>query len=140
VNLDNTRTDGVETEVDLRLTSSLTAHAAYAYADAIDLDTERQLLRVPRNSGSFSLDWTEGRWQADFTFRTEGRDADIDPSTFVPSTRPGFAVANMAAAYALTPQVELTARVDDIADTHYQEVLGYGEPKRMFWFGIRAKS
>jgi vitamin B12 transporter len=139
VNLDNTRTDGLEAEADVRLTRSLSAHAEYAYTNATDLVANTQMLRVPRNAGSVSLDWAAGRWEADFTLRAEGKDADIDPSTFVPTPRPGFVLANISGAYALTPQIQLTARIEDIADTHYQEVLGYGEPKRMFWFGIRAK-
>jgi vitamin B12 transporter len=139
VNLDNTRTDGAEAEVDLRLTQSLTAHAEYAYTNATDLEAGTQMLRVPRNAGSVSLDWTHHRWQADFTLRSEGKDADEDPSTFLPATRPGFTLATVSGSYALSPNLQLTARVEDIADTHYQEVLGYGEPKRMLWFGIRAK-
>jgi len=139
VNLDNTRTDGAEAEVDLRLSRSLTAHAEYAYTNATDLEAGTQMLRVPRNAGSIGLDWAAGRWQANVTLRAEGRDADIDPSTFITMARPGFALANIAGSYALTPNLQLTARVEDIADSHYQEVLGYGEPKRMFWFGIRAR-
>ena len=139
VNLDSTRTDGAEAEVDLRLTQSLTAHAEYAYTNATDLEAGTQMLRVPRNAGSVSLDWTHHRWQADFTLRSEGKDADEDPSTFLPATRPGFTLATVSGSYALSPNLQLTARVEDIADTHYQEVLGYGEPKRMLWFGIRAK-
>ena len=139
VNLDNTRTDGAEAEVDAQLASSLTAHAEYAYANATDLVAGTQMLRVPRNTGSVSLDWARGRWQADVAVRAEGSDADIDPATFVPTPRPGFVLGDIAASYALTPKLQLTARVEDVADTHYQEVLGYGEPRRMFWFGLRAK-
>jgi len=139
VNLDNTRTDGAEVELDLRLTRTLSAHAGYAYTNATDLDADTQMLRVPRNSGSVSLDWAEGRWAADFTLRSEGKDADEDPSTFLPATRPGFTLADISGSYALSPSLQLTARMEDIADTHYQEVLGYGEPKRMIFFGIRAK-
>jgi vitamin B12 transporter len=139
VNLDNTRTDGAEAEVDVWLTQGLSAHAGYAYTNATDLDADTQMLRVPRNTGSVSLDWAKGRWQAEFALRSEGKDADEDPSTFLPATRPGFTLADISGSYALSPSLQLTARVEDIADTHYQEVLGYGEPKRLFFFGIRAK-
>ncbi|HZZ87421.1 MAG TPA: TonB-dependent receptor [Caulobacteraceae bacterium] len=139
VNLDRTRTNGLEAEVDVRLTHSLSAHAGYAYTDARDLDAGAQLVRVPRNTGSVGLDWAEGRWQANVTVRAEGEDADIDPSTFAPAIRPGFVVANIAGAYELTRWLQLTARVEDVADRRYEEVLGYGEPKRMVWFGVRAK-
>src|SRR5262249_1092538 len=45
----------------------------------------------------------------------------------------------LSGAYALTPHIDLTARIQDLADTHYQEALGYGEPRRMFFIGFRAK-
>jgi vitamin B12 transporter len=139
VNLDKTRTDGAEVEIDARLTRELSLHAEYAYTNATDLDANTQMLRVPRNTGSVSLDWAHRRWQADVTLRSEGKDADEDPSTFLPATRPGFTLVNLSGAYELTPRLQLTARIEDVGGTHYEEALGYGEPKRMFLFGIRAK-
>jgi vitamin B12 transporter len=139
VNIDSTRTDGVEASADAKLTRQLSLEVEYAYTDARDLDADTQMLRVPRNSGSASLDWNSGRWHAAVSVRGEGQDADINPSTFIPEPRPGFVLANFAGAYDLNSRVQLTARIDDIVNTHYQEVLGYGEPKRLIFFGIRAK-
>jgi len=139
VNIDRTRSTGLEAELDARLTPNLTLQGEYAYTDAVDLTAGLPMLRVPRNAGSLSLLWNSRRWQAALTARAEGSDADENPSTFLPQMRPGFVVASLAGAYALTPHLDLTARVEDIADTHYQEVLGYGEPRRMIFLGFRAK-
>jgi vitamin B12 transporter len=139
VNLARTRTDGLEAEAHAQLSGSLSVDAEYAYTDAIDLVAHTQMLRVPRNAGSVTLNWTHGHWQAAFTVRAEGADADINPSTFVPQRRPGFVIANLAGSYALTPRLELTARIDDIANTRYEEALGYGEPRQMIFFGVRAR-
>ena len=139
VNIDNTRTHGLELEASARLTRNLTLQGEYAYTDAIDLDADTEMLRVPRDSGSVSLLWNSHRWQAALTVRSEGPDADENPSTFLPQERPGFAVVNLSGAYSLTPHLDLTARVNDIANTHYEEVLGYGEPKSMIMIGFRAK-
>jgi vitamin B12 transporter len=140
VNIDDTRTDGLEATARARITDNLSLDAEYAYTDAVDLDAMTQMLRVPRNAGSVTLNWTQGRWQASVTVRAEGKDADINPSTFAPQERPGFVIANLAASYALTPKLDLTARIDDIANTRYEEALGYGEPRQMLFFGIRARS
>jgi vitamin B12 transporter len=86
-----------------------------------------------------TLDWRRRRWQASLTIRAEGPDADINPSTFAPQRRPGFVLANLAGAYSLTPHVDLTARIEDIAGARYEEALGYGEPRRMIFIGVRAK-
>ncbi len=139
VNLDRTRSTGVEAELDARLTPNLTLQGEYAYTDAVDLGAGTQMLRVPRDSGSVSLLWNSRRWQAALTIRAEGPDADINPSTFAPQTRPGFVLASLSGAYSLSRRLDLTARVEDIANTRYEEALGYGEPRRMIFLGLRAK-
>lgn len=139
MNIDATRTDGLELQASARLSRNLTLDGEYAYTDAVDLASHTEMLRTPRNSGSVTLAWASGRWRAELTARSEGPDADINPSTFVPETRPGFALVGLSGAYDLTPHVQLTARIEDFGNTHYEEVLGYGEPRRMIFFGIRAK-
>jgi vitamin B12 transporter len=139
VNLDRTRSTGLTVELDARLTQDLTLEGEYAYTDAVDLSAGTPMLRVPRNAGSISLDWHSRRWQAMLTVRAEGPDADENPSSFLPQTRPAFVVASLSGAYSLSRHLDLTARVQDIADTRYEEVLGYGEPRRMIFLGFRAK-
>jgi vitamin B12 transporter len=138
-NIDDTRTNGLELEASARLTRNLTLQGEYAYTNAVDLQAETEMLRVPRDSGSVSLEWTSHRWRADLTARSEGPDADENPSTFLPQERPGFVVVNLSGAYSLTPRLDLTARINDIANTRYEEVLGYGEPKSMILIGFRAR-
>ena len=140
VNVDHTRSTGLEAELDARLTPNLTLQGAYAYTDARDLGAGTEMLRVPRNSGSVSLLWNSRRWEAALTIRGEGEDADVNPSTFAPQTRPGFVVASLSGAYSLSRRLDITARVEDIANTRYEEALGYGEPRQMFFLGFRARS
>ena len=92
---------------------------------------------MPRDAGSVSLLWNLGAFNGAVTVRSESSQADVDPNTFLPALRPGFVLADIAAGYRLNRNLELTARVTNVADTHYQEVLGYGEPRRMFLFGVR---
>jgi outer membrane cobalamin receptor len=139
LNLAHTRSRGVEVDADAKLTPSLTLEAGYAYTDARDLAGGGELLRTPRNSGSLALFWAQGPWRATFALRGEGDDADIDPSTFIPTRRPGFTVATLAGGYVVRPGLELTARVDNVVDAHYQAVLGYGEPRLRVLIGLRAK-
>ncbi len=139
INIDRTRTTGAELEVDARLMDRLTLQGTYAYTDAVDLGAGTPMLRVPRDTGSASLIWNDGRWGADLTVRAEGPDADEDPSTFSPATRPGFVIVSLAGSYALAHNLDLTARIEDIANTRYEEALGYGEPGQMLFIGIRAK-
>ena len=61
-------------------------------------------------------------------------------STFSASRRKGFVVADIAGGWKLSDTVELTARIENIGDTHYQESLGYGEAGRGVFVGIRVKT
>jgi vitamin B12 transporter len=137
LNIDRAQSSGVETDVSARLTRSLTLKGEYSHTDAIDVSTGASLPRVPRDAGSVSLLWNLGAFNGAVTVRSESSQADVDPNNFLPALRPGFVLADIAAGYRLNRNLELTARVTNVADTHYQEVLGYGEPRRMFLFGIR---
>jgi vitamin B12 transporter len=140
VNIDSTLSTGVEADLEARLTDQLTVRANYAYTDAVDRSTGARLIRVPEHAGSVSLEWTGKRLSGALTLRAEGDQADSDPSTFLPAIRPGFAVVNLSGAYKLTDRLELTGRVENLTDRHYQEALGYGEPRIAAYFGFRVRN
>lgn len=133
VNVARTRTDGVELEGRALLGRGFDLSLAYAWTDARDQTTDARLLRVPENSGSATLGWTGDRLSGALTVRAE---SDQDDSGGV---RDGFVTANLNGSYALTDAVTLTARVENLGDTHYQQVLGYGEPGRSGYVGIRLR-
>ena len=133
VNVAETRTDGVELEGRARLGGGFDLNLAWAWTDARDQTTGARLLRVPENSGSATLGWTGERLSGALTVRGE---SDQDDSGGV---RDGFVVANLNGSYALTDTVTLTARLENLGDTHYQQVLGYGEPGRSGFVGIRLR-
>ncbi|HZZ35006.1 MAG TPA: TonB-dependent receptor [Caulobacteraceae bacterium] len=139
VNIDRTLSTGVEADLEARLSERLTLKANYAYTDAVDRSTGARLLRVPEHAGSASLMWNGARWSGALTVRAEGEQADSDPSTFLPAIRKGFVLADLAGGYRVTEKVEITARVENLADRHYQEALGYGEPGRAVYVGVRLR-
>ena len=83
------------------------------------------------------MGWTGDRVSGALTVRAEG-DQD-DSGGFSTVAREGFVTANLNAAYELTDQVTLTARIENLADEHYQQVFGYGEPGRSGYVGIRLR-
>lgn len=133
INVARTRSDGVELEGRALIGAGFDLTLAYAWTDAQDRTTGARLLRVPEHAGSATLGWTGDRLSAALTVRAEG---DQDDSGGV---RDGFVTANLNAAYDLTDNVTLTARVENLADEHYQQVLGYGEPGRSGYVGIRLR-
>ncbi|MDP3370708.1 MAG: TonB-dependent receptor [Brevundimonas sp.] len=133
VNIARTTTDGVELEGRARLGGGFDLSLAYAWTDARDETTGARLLRVPEQAGSATLGWSGDRLSGALTVRSE---SDQDDSGGV---REAFVTANLNASYAVTDRVALTARIENLADERYQQVLGYGEPGRSGYVGIRLR-
>jgi vitamin B12 transporter len=132
-NIDRTRARGVEAEGLAVLAPGLVARANWSWTDAVDQSTGDQLLRVPKNQGSLTLEWTHGRGRAALTVRDESTQADAG------GTRPGFVTAALNTGWRLSDKLEATLRLVNLADTHYEEALGYGEPRRSAYVGLRLR-
>ncbi len=139
INIARTRSKGVEAEANLKLTDSLNLKLGYANLDAVDRATGLTLLRNPKNSGSAALFWDQGPWGAALTVRAESSQADTAVDGFSRATRKSFATADLAGSYAVNDHVTLTARIENLADERFQESLGYGEPGRAVYVGVRLK-
>ena len=137
INVAKTRSDGFELEGRALLGAGFDLTLAYAWTDAKDRTTGARLLRVPEHAGSATLGWTGDRVSGALTVRAEG-DQD-DSGGFSTVAREGFVTANLNAAYELTDKVTLTARIENLADEHYQQVFGYGEPGRSGYVGVRLR-
>jgi vitamin B12 transporter len=137
VNIAETRTDGIEVEGRAALGAfwggGFDLTVAYAWTDARDETTDARLLRVPEHAGSATLGWSGERLSGALTVRAEGDQDDAG------GVRDGFVTANLNASYALTDQVSLTARIENLADERYQQVFGYGEPGRSAYVGVRLR-
>lgn len=140
VNLERTLTKGIEASAQAQLMDGVNLRAAYAWTDAIDATTGLELYRAPEHTGSVSLDWAWGPASGALTVRAESEQADIDPTTFSRSQRDGFVTADAAMAWMLGDGVEFTARIENLADEDYQEVLGYGEAGRSVFAGFRFRN
>lgn len=136
-NIARTRTLGVEVQADAILGAGFKLHGAYAYTDAQDRSTGAWLLRIPRDQASAVLSWQGGRLGGALTVRAEGKQADADPDTFATTVRRGFVTADIAGSYEVRPGLNLTARIENLLDKTYQQVLGYGEPGIAGYLGVR---
>jgi vitamin B12 transporter len=133
VNVARTVTDGVELEALALLGQGFDLSLAGAWTDARDERTGARLLRVPEQAGSATLGWTGRRLSGALTVRGEGDQDDAG------GIRPGFITANLNGAWVLTEAVTLTVRLENLADSRYQQVFGYGEPGRAGFVGIRLR-
>ena len=94
------------------------------------LDTEDQdgleLLRRPEWSSSLSFNGRIGeRVRGDLSVLYVGERADIDPVTFARTRIGSYVSAHLGVSYELIAGLEVTARVQNLADEDYEEVAGY---------------
>ncbi|MCC6303837.1 MAG: TonB-dependent receptor [Rhodobacteraceae bacterium] len=119
---------GLELEATLPLGERATLGLAYTLTDTRTAAGTR-LPRVPRHQGSITLD---GR----ITDRLAGQIAVIGAADVIDGGAPlgDFAVVNASLRYEVNDTTEAELRVENLFDTHYQRIRGYGTPG----FGIFA--
>jgi outer membrane receptor protein involved in Fe transport len=98
------------------------------------------LLRRPRHQVSLNVGWTASRGNVFADVNARGETLDAEPA-FGPSgglyDNPGYAVVNVGGAFRVVRGVEAFARILNLFDRAYEEVLGFPAPGRMFFAGIR---
>ncbi|MCL4186943.1 MAG: TonB-dependent receptor [Rhodobacteraceae bacterium] len=124
---------GIEVEAALPLGERATLSFAYTFTDTRTAAGGR-LPRVPRHEGSVTLD---GR----ITDRLSGQLAVIGAADVVEGGAPlgDFAVVNASLRYRIDERTEAYVRVENLFDTHYQRVRGYGTPGFGLFAGLSAE-
>ena len=116
----------------LAVSGAVTAQAPYAVGDA--------LLRRPRHQGSLDAAWTRSQASAFAQITIRGKALDAEPA-FGPSgglyQNEGHTVVNAGGAWKPVRAVEVFARVLNLFDRGYEEVLGYPAPGRTAYVGAR---
>ena len=131
-NIDEVDSKGIEVSAGWNLTESVTLSGDYAWikARAVDGSTLR---RLPAHSGDLALSYDpSGPFSGTVLLRFNGRETNSDGSRLDDWTR-----IDINAQYALTERLELFGRIENLFDTHYQQILGYGTPGLSGSVGIR---
>ncbi len=144
LNLGAARTQGLETEIELRPVRDLVLSASYTYLDAENTSAAditqlpgARLPRRPRNelyvSGSYlwfgklrttaEAKWVNAREELNFG----GPNFDIEDYSF----------ANFAAEYIVNPHLSFYGRIDNLTNEHYSEVFGFPALGRAAYGGVR---
>jgi len=140
--------NGVEAVFDTRLASSIKLIASYTYTDATEEDATGQPVpevRRPKHMASVSLNYYFGndRGNLNLNLNYTGSQQDIfySPETFT-SERvdiDAYTVLDLATAWKLTRSLEITARISNLLDEEYEEVLGFVRPGRAVYAGLRGR-
>jgi vitamin B12 transporter len=124
-NIGRARSSGVEFTSTMLLTETTTLTGNYTLTDTLNADTGLALLRRPRNKLGLTL--TRYLWERKGQIGANMLYVDnrLDTGSNVLSP---YITLNMTGAYRPSDRYELTARLDNLTDTRYEEVFGYGTP------------
>ena len=96
------------------------------------------LLRQPKHRATASLGYQTARWGIGADVLYQGRRWGLDWSQF-PARRvelPSYVRVDLRARWTLWRQVALVGRVENVFNTHYEEVYGYTGQKRAVYTGL----
>ena len=133
---------GLEVEAQYAPSASLTVWVTYTYTDSKQPDGQIEVRR-PRHVGSAALTYAPGNVAGSLTLAVDynGRQEDLDFRDFTPArvTLRDFTLVRLAGQYNLTPNVSLTARVENLLDQDYEEIFSYRPSGRAFYAGVQAR-
>lgn len=139
-NIAKARAHGAEFSLIVRPVAQFTLEAAYTYTKAINNAVTspnfgNDLARRPRDVLNLraDYDWSFGL-KTGAAVRVVGDSWENATNT---RQLDGYVVADISARYALTDQVELTGRIENLFDSHYQTARNYGSFPRAAYFGVR---
>jgi vitamin B12 transporter len=141
-NIGRGRTEGTENFVAARLTDSVRVRADYTFTRAVDVTTGLELLRRPREKWSTSVIWNPiEQLTLSATVLHTGSFIDVSRDFSIPRLlAPAYTVVNVAADYAISDQIKVFGRVDNLFNVHYQNPTGFLQPGLGIYGGMRVAS
>jgi outer membrane cobalamin receptor len=161
-NVSNARAQGLELGLTVRPRRSLVARAGWTWLDTDVLGIDRApdaaplpyvvgdpLVRRPRHQASFDLTWSGGRGSAFLAVNGRGRMLDLEPNLGAGAcfgaaascravfTNPAYVTTSTGGSVRIGGGAELFARVTNLFNREYEEVLGYPALGRSASVGIR---
>jgi outer membrane cobalamin receptor len=137
INVGEAETEGLELAVSGRR-GIVSGSAQLTLLTTEDLATGESLLRRPETSGSVVVTVRPEPFSATLVTRYVGERDDLDPLTFLRAVNDSYFVADLAVSWRVSPSLLPYARLKNIADEEYQEVLGFPAPGRTFIVGLEV--
>ena len=140
LNIARTRAEGAEAFIELRPSQTLLLNANYTLTDAKNRATNTVLLRRPRHSVNANIDWNPRDWlHLGASVQTVSDSRDSDYLTFSPTSLDGYTLVDLRASVPIGDRFEVYGRIENLTDTRYETVSGYGTLGRNAHVGVRVK-
>ena len=140
INVAEAEAKGVEVFASVRPIGDLTFRASYTYTDTEDKETGKDLLRRAQNKFGLDVNYQfMDKGNVNLSLVYVGKRDDNDYSTW-PATRvelDDYVLANLAASYDITRNIQVFGRVENFLDEDYEEVKGFGTPELSAFAGCK---
>jgi vitamin B12 transporter len=136
-NIDRAIVRGGELSARMRFNQGWQLATTYTHLQTRDEGTGLPLYRRPRNAGSATLTYVRDHWTVSVTANAVGPRFERDFETFSNRYNAGFVVCNTAGSFLIRSALQLTARIDNLFDRRYAEVLAFPMPRRTVHAGVR---
>lgn len=139
---------GVEAVFDMRLAKAFTLIATYTYTDAKEdnpMGKNVVEVRRPKHMASLNANYyfvdNRGNFNLNINYVGSQQDDFFSPTSFVAERVDidAYTLVNLAGSWKLTKSLDLTARVTNLFDKEYEEVLGFVRPGRAVYAGLRGR-
>jgi vitamin B12 transporter len=134
-------TDGIESFVAYQPMQALELRADYTFTQAYDDILHEVLLRRPKHKASVTAGWRPtAKLSVSPSVLYVGSWIDGNRDFSIPRlTAGGYIIADVAANYDLTDRLSIFGRVDNLFGRHYEEPVGFLQPSRGAYAGVKAK-
>jgi vitamin B12 transporter len=138
---------GVELTVDGELAEGFSWLASYTYVDASETDSvgnEVSEVRRPRHMASLVANYAflkdRGNVNLNVNYNGSQFDSYFPPPFFGLEyvELDHYTLVDLAASWQLTERLQLTARITNLLDASYEELLGFSRPGRGVFAGLRV--
>jgi len=139
VNVGQATTEGTESFVSAAITDRVRVRADYTFTRTNDAATGLELLRRPKEKWSANIIWNPfDALTLSATILRTGSFIDGNRDFTIPRfLAPAYTVVNIAADYAISDQIKIFGRVDNLFNTHYQNPTGFLQPGLGVYAGMR---
>ncbi len=139
---------GFEVVYDARMGQSWSVGASYTYTDATEQNADGQSVREvrrPKHIAGLTANYyfadERGNLNLNLNYTGDQLDVFFSPITFTVDRVkiPSYTVMDMAGSWKLNKTLDLTARVSNLFDEEYEEILGFVRPGRAIYAGLRGR-
>ena len=138
-NISRARTEGWETFASAHPLKHLECRADYTYTWAVNLVTGDPLIRRPQSRADFSAfyQWGDANIGFNTVYVGDRPDMAFINFTSTPVNLASYVLVNLMGSYQLDKGIKLFGRINNLFNTSYEEVYGYGTPGLSAYLGTK---